>query len=247
MKKNNKILFYPINQTAADLIEPPSSSSKYNIPDWLKNLTKYSNKDNTFIYKYGENNLTAKSCLPLIDGFTSGYTIVLDRDVEVERDEYGKINIHWGFGPEDIKYPITQRAPKEAVDMDVCGFDNFYGYDDLMFSWFPFWCIKTPKGYSSILIHPVNRVDLPFYTIGGVVDTDGWGEAGNHPFLIKSGWSGTIKAGTPIIQIIPFKRENWTSVIDKTMIKEYVKKIYTRNRKLKSFYKDNIWNNKIYR
>ena len=29
------------------------------------------------------------------------------------------------------------------------------------------------------------------------------------PFFIREGFEGVIKAGTPFVQIIPFKREDW--------------------------------------
>jgi hypothetical protein len=35
--------------------------------------------------------------------------------------------------------------------------------------------------------------------------------SGNIPFFIKEGFSGVIPKGTPIAQVIPFKRESWTS------------------------------------
>jgi hypothetical protein len=78
------------------------------------------------------------------------------------------------------------------------------------------------------------------------MDTDGWGDAGNHPFM-KKNWSGVIPAGTPVIQIIPFKRDDWDSNIDKTMIGEYWKKIIARDKKLKNYYKTNHWKSKQYR
>jgi hypothetical protein len=124
---------------------------------------------------------------------------------------------------------------------------NVEGYEPLMFNFMPSWCIKTPKGYSSLFIHPINRTDLPFYTIGGVLDTDGWGEAGMHPFLLKKGWSGIIPEGTPYMQIIPFKRQDWVSVVDKTMTKEYSIAITKRDNKFKDFYKKTHWKIKSYR
>jgi hypothetical protein len=111
----------------------------------------------------------------------------------------------------------------------------------------PAWCIKTPKGYSSVFTHPINRPDLPFYTLGGVIDTDKWGEAGSHPFLLKKGWEGIIPAGTPIIQIIPFKREGWVNKVNRLMSGEYIKKIFLRDRYLKDFYKIFAWSSKSYK
>ena len=72
--------------------------------------------------------------------------------------------------------------------------------------------LKTPKGYSVLFCHPLNRFELPFQTFSGVVETDEYNQGTHFPFYIKKlnvGEIIIIKKGTPIVQIIPFKRENW--------------------------------------
>ena len=34
------------------------------------------------------------------------------------------------------------------------------------------WSIEAPEGYSLLFTHPVNRFDLPFTTLSGLVDCD---------------------------------------------------------------------------
>ena len=243
MKLNNKIKFYPINSEVAELIEPPTPSSKYNIPDWFRKLPKYTNGASKFIYNH-ESNLTVKSCLPVVDAFTSGYTINLHCDIQVTQQD-GRTIFQWAYDQDGVPGPVRPR--NTIVSPQKCGWNNIEGYEDLNFDWAPSWSIKTPKGYSSMFTHPINRVDLPFYTLGGVLDTDGWGDAGNHPFLLKKGWEGIIQKGTPIIQVIPFKRENWLSDVDKTMTKEYEKQIGRKDSYLKDYYKKFIWSSKSYK
>jgi hypothetical protein len=43
------------------------------------------------------------------------------------------------------------------------------------------------------------------------MDTDKWYVTGNHPFIIKKGFEGVIPMGTPMMSIIPFKRDSWIS------------------------------------
>jgi hypothetical protein len=44
----------------------------------------------------------------------------------------------------------------------------------------------------------------------GVVDTDTYNAPVNFPFVLKNvNFEGLIPAGTPIAQVIPFKREEW--------------------------------------
>ena len=44
-----------------------------------------------------------------------------------------------------------------------------------------------------------------------MVDTDKYPIPVHFPFLLKKNFEGLIKQGTPIIQVIPFKRESWKS------------------------------------
>ena len=246
IKKNKKILLYPINQDIVEYVEPPSPSSKYNIPDWYKKLPKYLNNDKKFIFLKGQRNQTVKSCLPIVDAFTSGYTFSLPCDIQVVRDNSGNAIFNWAFNPPGFLGSVRERN-LDSESKKACGWSNIHGYDELLFEWVPYWNIKTPRGYSSIFCHPINRVDLPFYTLGGVIDTDGWGDAGSHPFLLKSGWEGIIPKNTPIFQVIPFKRDNWESSTNKEMIKEYTKQINKRDSFLKDYYKNYIWKNKSYK
>jgi hypothetical protein len=60
-----------------------------------------------------------------------------------------------------------------------------------------------------LITHPINRYDLPFTSVSGLADYDVYPLPGNVSFHIKEGFEGTIPAGTPIMQIIPIKREDW--------------------------------------
>ena len=43
-----------------------------------------------------------------------------------------------------------------------------------------FWTIEAPQGYSLLFTHPVNRTDLPFTTITGLVDSDSFSRQSNQ-------------------------------------------------------------------
>jgi hypothetical protein len=100
--------------------------------------------------------------------------------------------------------------PWEQIrDIELGGIYNEYAYKFTS----PY-VIKTPPGYSCIFTHPFNQVS-PFLTLTGVVDTDMHPLAVQFPFLMLKDWEGTIKAGTPIVQIIPFKRDDWNHSVNK--------------------------------
>lgn len=146
---------------------------------------------------------TVKKCIPFLDALTSGYFITLSTDV-FYNDEAKKF-IHNSPFEIESDHMLIQTQDVEIND----------SYEAQPHKWLNQWKIETPKGYSCLFIHPLDRTDLPFYSFSGVVDTDKHPVVINFPFVIKKGFSGVIPKGTPIIQIIPFKRDSWESkVID---------------------------------
>jgi hypothetical protein len=109
-----------------------------------------------------------------------------------------------------------------------------------------FYNINTPNGYSLLAVHPLNRIELPFHTLSGVIDTDNFNTPINFPFYIKKNFEGIIKTGTPLVQLIPFKRENWNikeGQYDPNQTKQNWFKFYED---IKHAYKNQSWSKKTY-
>ena len=87
---------------------------------------------------------------------------------------------------------------------------------------------------------------MPFKTLSAVVDSDSILTAGNIPFHIKQDFTGIIKKGTPIFQILPFKRDNWESIENKEIIKIGSLNQNRVNSVLSGCYKQNQWKVKKY-
>lgn len=169
------------------------------MPNWFKRLPP--------LRKLGDSeqlDFTVKKCIPVLDAFTTGYYLVTKYDLHWSINEAGEHVCQC-----DIKLvekgdkPITMHPFDQIRDIELHDIYNEYAYK---FS-NPY-VIKTPPGYSSIFTHPFNQIS-PFYTLTGVVDTDMHPLAVQFPFLMVKGFEGKISAGTPIVQIIPFKREDW--------------------------------------
>ena len=98
---------------------------------------------------------------------------------------------------------------------------------------------------SALVTHPINRVDLPFTTMSGIVDFDKSIHApiGNIPFFIKNGFTGVIPKGTPMFQILPFERNEWQSEKQKFDEKFWQTKLNERH-DVSDFYKKKIWQRK---
>src|SRR5947209_4209720 len=61
----------------------------------------------------------------------------------------------------------------------------------------------------------LNRYDTPLIFFSGVVETDTYYQEVHFPFIcqLASGHSFTLRAGLPLMQVIPFHREAWESQI----------------------------------
>jgi hypothetical protein len=102
--------------------------------------------------------------------------------------------------------------------------------------------MKLPKGYSALFTHPLNRFDLPFFTASGIVDADYGMGGGGVSFCIDKNFEGVIPAGTPIVQIFPFKRDDWKS--------EYLQNtkeiVWNPRKNISGWYRKNVWKRKHY-
>lgn len=211
MSSMKNIKFTPFDERTR-LIESSPIPSKRVISDWYRKTPKYTSYDKTSNKEIDSAKYdlvsTYKTCSPFVDAMTSGYTLTLSTAVYViQKEENG------------IKYPrIRWNVESQVVDqVDPVIMKHFhipYGYSDTAFRWINNWKIQTPKGYSIFAMHPVNRTDLPFFTMSGIVDTDRHPNPILFPFFIREGFEGKIEAGTPIVQLIPLKRESWNSEID---------------------------------
>jgi len=184
--KMKKIKFVSTNVSL--LLARPRPASK-EIPKWYKSLDGVINKEHTI-----------KKCMPFLDAFTAGYTIVLAADVHFKDGMYQEIS----------KIPMIALHNKSQIGE----FSLPKEYSDQPYKWINYFLTKTPSGYSSMITHPMNRPDLPFYTLSGIVETDSFPVPINFPFFVRSDFDGIIPEGTPIAQIIPFKRTDWKSEVD---------------------------------
>lgn len=235
-----KILKFATEESGMPKIIP----SKTNIPQWYKDTEGYNYGNIEFNGDYVKKNL--KHCMPFFDSLTSGYTVELWCDVYFEAQPDGTHYIKWGRGgyvdsKNNLIPPIDFRNNKTNDRLPVPP-----GCEPSHYIWqFPYF-LKTPPGYSLLMTHPINRFDLPFITLTGIVDADSTVPTGNLPFFIKAGFSGIVPKGTPILQIIPFKRESWTAERDDEIIKEGNRNKFKTNSVFFGYYKKTLWHKKNY-
>jgi hypothetical protein len=195
LKRNKSKNITFTNVTGASPEYAPKPAIHF-IPNWYKEM------EASFPKKRGpETLLTIKKCIPVLDAITAGYIIVSPCDIYVT------------FENEAPKYTPAPAHP------NIIEFHPMkQGYKHPNANGFPFpkwvnpWGIKTPKGYSCLFIPPMHNENEHFEILEGIVDTDSYFATINFPFVLKNPKQEfLIPAGTPIAQVIPFKRDAWKS------------------------------------
>jgi hypothetical protein len=202
--------------------------TKTQVPQWYKDAEIWIDG------KIGVNNQSLKTCAPFLDALTIGYVFVTTDDLLVEYTEVGEPTISWRDGRNVLLSHRTQTLIPTPL-----------GCNPRHFAWTLQGATELPKGYSAIYTHPFNRVDLPFVTLTGVVD-DVPISAGNLPFFLKEGFTGVIEKGTPFLQVIPFKRENWKAEKDESLLGRAELSQKRSMSVLKGWYKQHSWKKKTY-
>ena len=183
------------NVSGFDGLEQPQPASKF-IPDWYKNMESYINGEKK---PGGEGTAlaTVKRCMPVFDAIVAGYIITSPADVYVSLKD-GQQYFEWSTLGLIQFHPVVQ-APEHPAK-------NKHAYP----KWMNHWAIRTPKGYSTMFVQPMHRESV-FTILPGIVDTDEYYAPVNFPFVVNNPeFEGLIPKGTPIAQVIPFKRESWT-------------------------------------
>jgi len=191
------------------------------LPDWFKSLPT-----NAFNATMGYETQTVKKCPPFIDAMTYGFLLPLIADLEVRDGEFTwNFRVPEGFVSEYSHSPIGFHDPSQIANTPFADEDRF------VIKFNNFWTIEAPKGYSLLFTHPVNRTDLPFTTITGLVDCDAYYDS---PVNFPARWhdtafNGVLPKGTPVAQCIPVKRESWVARFDQLSGEDTKRMVETRS------------------
>jgi len=176
---------------------------------------------------------TVKGCVPFIEAMSQGYIIPLWEDIQIIAKD-GQLSIISNGGTADQHYP--QQMPNHPLSADP--------YTKAPLKFRSPWVIETKAGYSCLFTAPMNHLETRFKILDGVVETDKYYNSVNFPCV----WTGgegefIISKGTPIAQVIPFKREKYImdiGVSNKNKVENVRAKLYT---KLTGGYRAIFWSN----
>lgn len=197
----NKVIFHSSKMFNDKSLEfAPCPAAKV-VPKWWHDADMYIKDEdgNPLANWSGKGKMPGfKACPAILDGFTTGYVLRTPCDMEFY-EKRGRVKVKLPVGFEDF---VGERPP-------IDGFMVPHGYDAQHFHWFANWGPELPEGYSMLYIPPMNAFELPFVTVAGIIDSDKVTNSGLIPFFLRQGFTGIIPAGTPYLQMIPFKRDDW--------------------------------------
>lgn len=163
------------------------------VPQWYKDLPVREQYDRSQIP-------TIKECMPAQDMLMAGYIIfntyefVLFPKFSKGIEDY-ELMTH---NPSHVSSHLYEQCPVKINDQRK----NYFKIANP-------WIIKTPPGYSCLIMQPFYHFENRFQLMPAIVDTDKHDMAVDLPGYINSQNPITIESGTPIAQIIPFKRDDW--------------------------------------
>ena len=171
-------------------------------PEWWK-------KTKVNVDVRGHKVQTIRSCPAMDDWLKSGWLLTANRDIHVDlengSDTTFKTRAHNGYG--SPSHPNVQTANAFEYLGDSGPVKDAFKMKNP-------WNIITPKGYSCFYLDPFLFQNEYFATWQGIIDTDNFNKNIDNAQIIfypKVTHSFTITKGTPLCQVIPFKRETWNA------------------------------------
>ncbi len=195
----NDIKFISMDQDIID--NYPVRPAKKALPKWFKELPQ-----EKFLLHLGNAIPTIKKCMPATDMMSSGYIISHPTDID-----FKQVNVPGNYTENRIKVKNEKYMP-EAHTFEMCPVKTPNKQH-----WIKIknpWLVRTPPGYSCLFIQPIYEFNPNLKLLGGIVDTDTFDLPAEFPGWITN--DHIVRAGDPLIQVIPFKREEWKMTLEHT-------------------------------
>ena len=217
------IKFTARNKFAQEYLLPPVPASKY-VPDWWLEAPAFieeegvpNSKKRIFSTGSHQPNHSFKKCTPMLDAMQTGYILKLWTDVWVNDSSNPKFE-------KEVVWKVRMESPMTKLSNEVGVFQKHGPTSEMVekpvdmangvWKYTPLLYIETPPGYSTLFVQPLGYRNLPFQAVPAVVDTDTPGIELVAPLWVRKDFTGVVERGTPILQAIPFKRDDWKMSYD---------------------------------
>ena len=198
-----KIIF----RCAPSLIDvlPRPVPAKSMLPNWLRQMAPRASSE-----LHQRSIRTAKQCPPFVDAMTHGFMLLLPCDVHVDKQRFS-----WDWALPRLhtelhghpRSPLSFHVAEQLAGSPFASQSATGSMAALKFN--SFWTIALEPGWSLMATHPINRPDLPFRLLTGLVEADSFNAVGvNFPAVWSDpAFSGVLPRGTPIAQCFPVPRQ----------------------------------------
>ena len=180
-----------------DLLPRPTPA-RDTLPAWLRSMPAQA-----FSEVHDRQIRTVNQCPPFVDAMSHGVIIPLPCDVTVDRG-----TLAWDWDLPQLSVRNHTRSPISFhVPAQVAG-TPFFAQDRAIVKFNSFWTVELEAGWSLFATHPVNRDDLPFRLLTGLVDADHFNDVG---IFFPAVWTnpdfaGVLPKGTPVAQCFAVPR-----------------------------------------
>jgi len=184
---------------------PPKPANKF-LPNWYKDLSSWK-KDHTL----GIDAPTIKNCIPAQDLMLSGYIIFNTYEIALStlnKDMYEHIE---AVCPH--KSHISSHHHEQMPVQINTRKKNYFKIAQP-------WLIKTPPGYSCLFQQPFYHFEQRYQLLPAIVDTDIHDLNVEIPGYLLTDDVVKIESGAPLVQVIPFKRDDWQSSMSAEKFKQ---------------------------
>lgn len=211
------IYFEKMHASICDAATQPTPATKDRPQWWID--SNYYNKEyaSPTLGDRHRMNSTIKSCPAIADSLSMGYILYLPLDIEIDATDEETLSWRVPHFLQETASIFNDNSTAERDFASAHSPDQLEklsipdAYHRVPFKINTYFGIKTDPGYSIWVTHPMYNWDLPFTVLDGIIDSDAITARFPYPMLIKKGFVGVIKKGTPLIQVIPFRRENFQS------------------------------------
>ena len=168
------------------------------LPEWLRQMAPRAPSS-----VHQRSIRTVKQCPPFVDAMAHGFVVLLPCDVRVNS---GQFSWDWPLPVLSLhnhpRAPLSFHVPEQLAGSPLA----HAARSAIKFN--SFWTIEIDPGWSLMAVHPINRDDLPFRLVSGLVDADRFFDVGiNFPAVWTDPcFSGVLPRGTPIAQCYPVPR-----------------------------------------
>ena len=183
-------------------------------------------------------------CPGIMDLNRSGYVIRAWSEIFIEKDADGLVRASVNDRDHDMTLGKCTRMDAELLPFHYSDKTR----ENVLKIELP-WLVETAPGYSCMQLSPFYHfLDMEPHIINypGIVDTDGLHRL-SWIFSVKHDEPFIIERGTPIMHLIPYRRENFTSEVSRAEVGDWMRQKLKMSMLLPKWYLRNLHSKKSYK